>query len=373
MARELLAGERYGAMHHDLEWRLAETGDRSCALVYIAHDQSAPRAYAAFFKQARPLKFLLGEFTIASARVDRYTLAGEPIIPTQDRKAAAEAIASLLNALKHRIGPRDAIYFEGLPLDGPTYSAITANPAVRQEFVVLQLGVPFDHQFIDLPRTYDEYLKQLGARSRQSLQYSERKLARDMGGQVTLRRFDQAESVAQFLTDATVVSRKTYQWNVLGLGLRDTQGLKGQLLLAAMRGWLRSYILYCKEMPVAFMLGYQYHGACYYYMDVGYDPEYASWSVGSVLQLKVLQDLYAQSDRPEVFDFSIGQGDHKRRFGNRSRREANVLLLPNTVRSRVLAFTFNSWDRATAGAVSLLDHLGVKSRLKTLIRRSWKR
>jgi hypothetical protein len=49
------------------------------------------------------------------------------------------------------------------------------------------------------------------------------------------------------------------------------------------------------------MLGYQY-GGCYYYTDVGFDPEYAKWSVVRFLQLKVMQDLYQNEDVPS---FSI--------------------------------------------------------------------
>jgi CelD/BcsL family acetyltransferase involved in cellulose biosynthesis len=96
------------------------------------------------------------------------------------------------------------------------------------------------------------------------------------------------------------------------------------------------------------MLGYQY-GGCYYYTDVGFDPAYAKWSVGSVLQLKVLQDLYQQDGRPELFDFSTGYGEHKERFGSESRLEANVLLMPRTVRARWIAASFlaSEWLSST--------------------------
>ena len=41
-------------------------------------------------------------------------------------------------------------------------------------------------------------------------------------------------------------------------GLRDREKLKTTFRFAAERGWMRCYILYCKGMPVAFMVGYQY-------------------------------------------------------------------------------------------------------------------
>jgi hypothetical protein len=250
------------------------------------------------------------------------------------------------------------------------YSVVASHESAGDAFIVLHLGKPFEHYFIELPPTYEEYLRQLGSRSRQSVQYSERKLARDMENQVRLERFDRENSVPRFVADAMAISRKTYQWNLLGLGLRDADALAKELVLAARQGWLRSYILYCRNIPVAFMLGYHYRKAAYQYMDVGYDQDYAAWSVGTVLQLKVLQDLYGSPDQPRVFDFSTGEGPHKARFGNVSRREANVLLLPRTFRNRCIASAFTSTERLSVAAVQVLDQLGLKARLKKLIRRS---
>ena len=116
------------------------------------------------------------------------------------------------------------------------------------------------------------------------------------------------------------------------------------------------------------MLGFEYTD-CYYYTDVGYDPEYASWSVGTILQLKVLQDLYEGGSPPSLFDFSTGYGSHKARFGNVSRLEANVLLLPRTLRNRAIVAAFQSGERFSVGAAALMDRLGLKSRIKKLLRR----
>ena len=68
----------------------------------------------------------------------------------------------------------------------------------------------------------------------------------------------------------------------------------------ARRGWLRCYILYCKDVPVAFMVGYHYED-CFFYIDVGYDPQWAQYSVGSVLHLEVMDDLYRRGNAPVLF------------------------------------------------------------------------
>ena len=101
------------------------------------------------------------------------------------------------------------------------------------------------------------------------------------------------------------MSRKTYQATLLALGIRDDPATSSRLSHSAEQGWLRSYILYCENVPCAFMLGFQY-GGCYYYDDVGYDPAYAKWSVGSVLQLKVIEDILDSPHPLKHFDFRPG-------------------------------------------------------------------
>jgi hypothetical protein len=368
-SREFLTGDRPGLLYYDLDWRVTTPADWNAVSVCFYQD-GVERGYAPFVKSHWPLPLQLGEIRIAAAPLTRYTLNGEPLRLPHDAEWSRGAILSLVRALGGRLSAREALYFEGLPTDGVTYRMLMSDPEIERTFLALQIGASYEHQFLNLPGTYDEYLAQLGGRSRQSVQYSERKLERDMAGQVRCECFETAAQVDRFIADAAAISRKTYQWRLLGLGLRAADELKGQLSHAANAGWLRSYILYCNDTPVSFMLGNQYRG-CYYYLDVGYDPEFARWSVGTVLQLKVLKDLYSRGTRPTRFDFSTGFGEHKARFSNASRSEAHVLLLPRTPGNRVWAGTYVGLERGSRKLVAFLDRIGVKKRVKRLVRRLW--
>ena len=174
--------------------------------------------------------------------------------------------------------------------------------------------------------------------------------------------------MASFLDKAISISKTTYQWHLLGLGLRRGDVLERRMRFAGRMGWLRCYLLECGGKPAAFMLAYQY-GGCFYYTDVGYDPGFARWSAGSVLQLLVMEDLYEKPDRPDVFDFATGYGEHKARFGNASREEANWLLLPRSLRNTVLAGAYRRLDGLANLATSTADRIGVKQTLKKTVRR----
>ena len=284
-----------GALYYDVEWRLAGSTDWSPVAAFFApsDDSLQARGYAPFFRQSRPVGLQIGEMRLASIPLTRLTLVGEPLLDEVDERAAFDSVIALLRSLRAHLGPGEALCFEALPLEGPAYRAITSHAFVREAFLLVHLGKPFEHHSIKMPATFDEYLHQFSARSRQNLLRGERNLSKDMEERVRLDRFWDASAVERFVADATRISRKTYQWNLLGLGLRDPEGLTRQLAYEAERGLLRCYILYCRDDPVAFMIGAQAAGAIYYYIDVGFDPDYAKWSVGSMLQLKVLRDLYS--------------------------------------------------------------------------------
>lgn len=325
-------------------------------------------AYALLLRQKRPLSFQIGEIKYAHKKLTRYELWAEPVF-AENKLTEAEKrqwARALLLEIHTGLKEQEALSIEGLRKDSYFLALLLQDKQVRQTFITLQLGKPFAHQFINMPPTIDDYLGQMGKGTLKTLKYGQRKLNKDFQN-VETRCFESQDSVDTFLDDAIAISKKTYQWRLLGLGLRHRKNLRKSFDFAAGQGWLRHYILYVDNHPVAFMLGYQYDD-CYYYTDVGFDPDWGKWSVGSVLQLSMIEDLYSREDTPVLYDFSTGYGHHKAQFGNFSQDEVNLLILPNTLFNRLLVqmFKFNEWFEATS--VSILERIGLKKFLKKLIR-----
>ena len=82
-----------------------------------------------------------------------------------------------------------------------------------------------------------------------------------------------------------------------------------------------------------------------------------------------MEELYQRPDRPAVFDFATGYGEHKARFGNASSEEANWLLLPRSIRNAVLAGAYRRLDGLANLATATADRIGVKRTLKRTVRR----
>ena len=187
-------------------------------------------------------------------------------------------------------------------------------------------------------------------------------------GNLSLTRCSDVDQIPDFVRRAVAISRKTYQWHLLGLGLRNADELTQTLTVMARHGWTRCYLLECNGVATAFMVGYLYAGT-YYYVDVGFDPEWEKWSVGTVLHLEVLRDLMEGGGRAQSFDFSSGSGIHKKRFSNESRTEANYLLVPRGARNNILIAAFIGMNALSAAAVGLLDRLRLKAAIKGFVRR----
>lgn len=357
------------SLYNDLEWMLGKDQARTDRVRVLRYRGVGVEGYAALLVKQRPLRYQLGEMTLYARSLRFLSLSGEPLLAFEHASDIAReaAIAGLLRAIRGTMIPGDALALEGVAVGGALDRIVTGSPVTSELFEVARLGPAFERQLIDMPADWPSYEAQLGSRSRKSLRYSRNKLSEHVGGALETRCFTRPEEVEHYLADAVRISQKTYQWNLLGLGLRDQQALAERLSFSAERGWLRCYILYCRDVPTAFMLGMLHHGT-YYYLDVGYDPDWAKWSVGSVLQVEVMRDLFGLPEPPRRFDFATGYGTHKARFANLSRREVNYLLLPRGLRSALLLGGYRATEAMSTELARLLERYQLKARLKKLLR-----
>jgi hypothetical protein len=322
--------------------------------------------YAPLTQGMRALRIALGEWTFYRRLLPSFTLVHDICWIGTSNDERLRFVCDLFRKL-HESAGRRALFLEGIPTDSALLSIVTRFRAGG--WIPIPIGKGYEHHFADLPESFSEYERALGSKSQKSLRYSQRKLSEHVCGAVRARRFATREDVPEFMAGAQAISQKTYQWKLLGLGLRDAQSLSAWLNLAADHGWMRCYILYCKEEPVAFMLGYLYRGV-YHYIDIGYDPDWGKWSVGSILQMEVMRDLLAGEDSPDLFDFSTGTGAHKARFGNVSRQEVDILLLRRSPGNMWLACLYVVTVVVDRWATAIADWLGVKVRLKKWLRRT---
>ena len=333
--------------------------------LYVSRRKDAIIGYAPFTCGWRTLRFAIGELIVLRRRLRSFTLMRD-IVAGAEHETRVTLALELLRLFAERLRPDEGLFLEGIPTDSVLFQVVSGSTDKR--LLTLRLGEIFDHQFIKLPPNFRDYEVQLGSHARKHLRYELKKLLKEVSGDLRVVCFTDIDRIPDFIVDAQNISRKTYQWRLLGLGFRDAAGLQARLNFAARNNWLRSYILYCRGEPVAFMLGYLYRRA-YHYIDVGYDPAWAKWGVGSILQMEVMKDLLGIPDPPELFDFSTGSGTHKARFGNTSRPEINLLLIRNCPRNAILATGYAVSAAADKLIGAWTAKLGIKARVKRWLRR----
>jgi CelD/BcsL family acetyltransferase involved in cellulose biosynthesis len=104
------------------------------------------------------------------------------------------------------------------------------------------------------------------------------------------------------------------------------------------------------------------------YAHLGYDPQFAELSPGTVLHVEAMRLLYAE-ERFRAFDFTEGDGAHKAQFGRASVACADVLILRPTLRNRAALAAMRGVDGLAASGKNILDRVGMRGKVKALIRR----
>jgi CelD/BcsL family acetyltransferase involved in cellulose biosynthesis len=192
------------------------------------------------------------------------------------------------------------------------------------------------------------------------------KFAQHCGGALAWRSYRTPDELREFHALARQVSARTYQERLLDAGLPGDDDFVAALQDAARQDLVRAFILFHGERPVSY-LHCPVEGSRLVYAYLGYDPEYLSHSVGTVLFWLALESLFAEG-RFAWFDFTEGESDHKRLFATQGVASANVHFLRPTPRLRVLLALHRATGRFSGALGLWLDRHGIKARVKRWLR-----
>mgnify|MGYP000005848844 CR=1 FL=1 len=163
-------------------------------------------------------------------------------------------------------------------------------------------------------------------------------------------------------TRMEVVARSTYQRG-LGAGFVDDELTRQRLALFARRGQMRVLLLELDGMPSAYWLGVVY-GETFHAFATGYIPEAATYEVGTLSFLRLVEELVREG--VGRLDFGLGDAYYKERFADRSWREATVQLFARTFRGRVLRGYLGTTARLDDYTRRVVKRLGLFDRVKGL-------
>jgi len=320
-------------------------------------DGSSPGKGAAGWKPTSlPLEFRVGEIELRTVTLNGLVyrgLFGDPDFPVGGPPPPAELLGGEVEAALVYSAP----VTEALPRLGHEHGVLRYVPSqYRRHFLDLRDG------------TFPQYLEGFSSKTRSTLRRKVRKWSESQAGpdQPAMRVYRTPAEIETFLGLARGLSEKTYQERLLGRGLPTEPAFYAEMLALAAEDQLRGYLLFSKEQPAAFLLCPIREG-CVLYEWVGYDPAFATFSPGTVLQFLALEHLFGE-ERHRLFDFTEGEGEHKAFWARGHAPCADIYYLRPTLRNRALVGGHAGLHLASRAAVHLLDRYGVKARLKRLLR-----
>ncbi len=225
----------------------------------------------------------------------------------------------------------------------------------------------FPRYYASLEGSYEGYLQGFSAKTRSTLKRKMRKFEELSGGTIDMRIYRTPAELAQFHAMARAVSEKTYQERLLDSGLPQSQGFLDAMREQAAADRARGYLLFLDGEPVSYLYTPIEDGRVIYAY-LGYDPALSLHSPGTVLQLMAMEVLFGEA-RYRFFDFTEGDGQHKRLFSTGHVTCADVLLLRRTLGNILLLGALQGFDRIVDKLGALAERHGVKSRLKKWLRR----
>ncbi|WP_138380292.1 GNAT family N-acetyltransferase [Luteithermobacter gelatinilyticus] len=222
--------------------------------------------------------------------------------------------------------------------------------------------------FVRIDSSYEEYLNKFSAKTRSTFRRKIRKFETVSGGMLDWKIYATPEEMDAFYPLARQVSEKSYQEKLLDAGLPTSEEFRDEMKQLAEQNRVRGYLLFHDGQPVSYMYC-PIENTCMIYAYLGYDPDYGRYSVGTILMLLVLENLFESRDAA-IFDFTEGQSDHKKLFATDSVKCANILLLRKSAGALFWIYLHYGLCGLSENIVRGLDKLGLKNKLKKLIRRT---
>ncbi len=213
---------------------------------------------------------------------------------------------------------------------------------------------------------FDDYLAGFSAKSRSTLKRKMRKLAERSGGQLDLRTYRSVEEIEQFHAAARSVSATTYQEQLFDGGLPAGGEALDAMRTLARRDAARAWLLFVDSRPVSYLYA-PADGETLIYAFLGYDPDFAALSPGTVLQLEAMRQLMAEK-KFRRFDFTEGEGQHKSQFATDGIDCLDLLLVRPTLANLAAGHALDAFDGVVGVAKRLVTAVGGKGAARRLRR-----
>jgi ribosomal protein S18 acetylase RimI-like enzyme len=212
-----------------------------------------------------------------------------------------------------------------------------------------------------LPSNINILYEQMSGKGRHELRRKFKVLERDFPGQVCFKILGEPQEIDMLCRDVECIAMKTYQ-RALGVGYIDNEENRKRLKLDAEKARLFALLLYLGKEPCAFWIGFIQHRTIYLYF-TGFDPAYSKYEIGTLLFLRMIEELIGKNI--DTIDFGFGDASYKHRFGAESRDETSFYIFRPSLKWVSINFIRTIFGLSGSFAIYLLNRLGLTQKIKT--------
>lgn len=266
------------------------------------------------------------------------------------RLSLAEALAGAVPALPPLNADEHGYLVNALP--GDLVRPLAARHPQLRAFVRQR----YRRSYARLDQDFDSYLAGFSAKSRSTLRRKAKRLAERCGGGLDVRCYRSEADIEAFHVHARALSARTYQERRLGYGLPEGEAALAEMRALARCDRLRGWLLFVDGRPASYLYA-PAEGDILVYEYLGYDPDFADYSPGTVLLLEAMRQLMEER-RFALFDFTEGEGRQKQQFATGAIDCVDLLLVKPTAANLLTGLALNLFDASVAAAKRALRRLG---------------
>jgi CelD/BcsL family acetyltransferase involved in cellulose biosynthesis len=226
-----------------------------------------------------------------------------------------------------------------------------ALPPRRLAWCALRSG--YASYFLDLPASFEDYLRQRTSKFRNHLRRTVRNIETVASARILIFTSpDDVDRAYRMLLEVEQASWKHDHGSAITAVSRQTGFFETVCRGAAVRGHLHLQLLVIEDRPVAYNLGFLREG-CYFYLKTSYAVEHRALGVATYLRARLIEELIER--RIRGFDFPAEPYEWERHWAERVRWHKVVTIHRGTPAGIVVAMADRIRHRSTARAVQYVD------------------
>jgi hypothetical protein len=302
-------------------------------------------------------KIKIGYKELWNPRIRSLTLSYGGFLGNTSKYNSGLLVEELMGTLHE--GEVDAIIMGNLDVLSDIYTFSIKMPKIPCRDYITPRSV---HRVKSLVQTEDNFIKILSKTSRSNYKNYSNKLNRAYKGKYNIKCYKHPQDLDTIMMDCESIARNTYH-RALDVGFNGNEENRRRFDLALRKEWLRVYILYIDGLPVAFWTGMLYKKV-FHLGDTGYNSEFKSFSVGSYLLMKIMEDL-SNIGEATLLDFGFGDAEYKRHLSDHCWEEAFVCIFSASIRSILINMIRTIIHFISLATKYMVNRIGLETRLKT--------